>query len=96
MEPQTWAMVGGGALLLVVVIVVVAMATNKGGGRGRHRGKWRDVDCNACPADVDPAWQACGFPNMCKARCAPDKAARKAAFKCHHGRGGGGGRHAAA
>lgn len=81
------AMVGGGALLLVVVVVVAVMATKKGGGGGRHRGKgpWKKVDCSACPADVDPAWQACGFPNRCKAMCAPgDRAAKKAAFQCHH------------
>ena len=91
MTPTTMAVVGGGALLVVLIVVAGVWWSNnnnKGGGggdAGKHGGgKWKDVDCNACPADVDPTWQPCGFANRCQAMCAPgDKAAKKAAFECH-------------
>lgn len=84
------AMVGGGVLLVLLLVAVVWMSQGGGGGekKGRHRGggKRKHVDCAACPADVDPTWQPCGFANGCQARCAPgDKASKKAAFQCHRG-----------
>lgn len=95
------AMLGGGALVVVVLIVAAVMMTRggdggghggKGKGKGRRRGKWKNVDCNACPADVDPTWQPCGFANGCQARCAPgDRASKRAAFQCHRGLSGKGG-----